>query len=631
MVVNYPPENSNPVKYEFCRVAPLRLSLTLMMLAMTSRVWTQQDAAAVVDTMEATLEAVTISAGALPVQLRNATRAVEVIDARALEAAAPFSIDDALRVFSGAWVQRRGPYGMQSDVSMRGGTFGQTLLMIDGLRVSDPQTGHHALQIPLALSMIERIEVLPGHGSAFLGADALGGAVNIVPSREPTARLGASFEAGSFGLLRGGLDAAYGSELLPSHTAAEYRSSDGWRKGTEFVMLSLSHLSRLAMRGGELTLLGGYADRDFGAFDFYSPGRGIPSHERIRSGYAALGGRAEVGGMQLRASVTYRDLRDRFHFDTRIPDRYINEHHTQVLGADMRGMLSVTKEAALSIGIEAAADRITSSSLGDHHREWLAPSAAAQWRIAPWLEMDGGLRLDVHRDFHAQWNPSAGLLLRVSESFAVRASAGRSFRVPTYTDLYYSDPVNKGNAALQPESAWSAEAGLEWEPRPRLALSATVFRRDQRDLIDYVQRGEADPFIAMNFASAVVTGTELRIRWSASLPAFLDHAQCSYAALSTQLDSRSAFRIRYAFSSPSHLLTLRIGGHLATIEWHATLIAADQQLARDYLTLDTRLQRSLGAFGLFLAVDNLTNSAIEEFPGLPLPGRWLRGGIEFAL
>lgn len=612
---------------------PAIVSLVLVLFAWGGGMaWAQHDTRAQHDTMEVMLDAVTVSAGALPVQLGNATRAVEIIDARAIRAAAPLSVDDALRAFSAAFVQRRGTYGTQSDLSLRGGTFGQTLVLLDGLRVSDPQTGHHALQLPIPVTMLDRIEVLPGHGSALLGADALGGAVNIVPSRLEHSRLGASLEGGSFGLRRAAVDAAYALDALLSHTAAEYAASDGWRDGTAFTNLSLAHLSRIPLDGGELSLLAGYADRDFGAFDFYSPGRGIPSHERVRVGHAAVRGRVDAGALQLRAALSYRDLRDRFQFDTRIPDRFINEHHTQVFGGEIRGLLPLAPHATLSLGIEAAADRITSSSLGDHERAWLSASAAGRWQVTERMDLDGGLRLDVHREHAPQFNPTLGVLFRPAEAWMLRGSVGRSFRMPTYTDRYYSDPVSVGNPSLQPESAWSVELGTEWIPARDWATSVTLFHRDQRALIDYVQQEEGDPFVARNFTAAVVRGTEMKIRWSGTGAASLTHAEFALSLLATDIDTRGAYRTRYALSAPSRLLRLRLGGRLAgDVEWSAIVIGADQQLARDYLTADARLRRSFGSFALFLAADNLTNSAIEEFSGLPLPGRWLRAGVEVGI
>ena len=602
----------------------LRLILTdILFLSFATLAVAQQD------TMETTLDAVTITASALPVQLRNATRAVEVLTARELREAAAPGVDDALRRLSGAWTQRRGAQGSQTDLSLRGGTFDQTLVLLDGMRLGDPQTGHHALQLPLPLAAIDRIEVLPGHGSALLGADALGGAINLVPSAGGPLRMHAALEGGGFGLRHAALDASWGGEGIPSRTAVDYRAADGWRAGTDFAHLSFSHLSRLETGAGRLNVIAAYADKDYGAFDFYSPGRGIPSRERVRVGFAALGARRSLGVAELQASVFVRDLRDRFHYDTRIPDRYINEHHTQLAGARLQAVATVREHLTFSAGLEANADRIRSSNLGDHERQWMSVSTSGTWRVAPWMETDAGLRLDVFDSHRPQLNPTVGLLLRPAMDWTVRASAGRSFRLPTYTDLYYRDPSTEGNAALQPETAWSIEAGCAWQFRTDALLTLTVFHRDQRQLIDYVQQNAGDVFRAMNFSSALVDGIELKAGWSTASSGAIERAEFSAQLLSMDLDIRGAYRTRYALSAPSRLLRVMLSGTLpGALRWHGTVIAADQQVARDYITVDLVLRRNIGIMDLYLATDNLSNTAIEEFPGLPLPGRWLRAGVE---
>ncbi len=584
------------------------------------------------DTMETTLDSVTVTAGMLPVQLRNATRSVEVITAREIRDVAAPSPDDALRRLSGAWTQRRGPYGMQTDLALRGGTFGQTLVLLDGMRIGDPQTGHHALQLPLPVAVIDRIEVLPGHGSALLGADALGGAVNFVPAAGGPLRMNTRLEGGSFGLLDAALDASWGGEVIPSRTAVDYRTSDGWRAGTDFDHVYVSHLSRLETLAGRMNLIVAYADKDFGAFDFYSPGRGIPSRERVRVGFAALGLRRGLGNTELQATVFVRDLRDRFHFDTRIPDRFVNEHRTQLAGGRLQAVAAMGEDMTLSAGLEANADRIRSSNLGDHDRQWLSVSAASSWHAAPWMEADAGLRLDVHDSHRPQLNPTAGLLFRMGEDWSARLSAGRSFRLPTYTDLYYHDPATQGNLDLHPESAWSAEAVVTWQPLQVIGMTMTVFRRDQRELIDYVQQNAGDIFRAMNFTGAVIEGLDISAEWKAAVPGRLERAGLSLQFLSMDLDTRGAYLTRYALSAPSRLLHAVFSGTLpGELRWHGTVIAVDQQTARDYITVDLVLRRNIGSVNLYLAADNLTNSAIEEFPGLPLPGRWLRAGVEVGI
>ena len=99
---------------------------------------------------------------------------------------------DALRLLPGVWVRQRGPFGSQTDISVRGASFGQTLVLVDGVRINDPQTGHHSGDLPVALEDIARIELLAGAGSSLHGADAVGGVINIITRREASGAVGAT-------------------------------------------------------------------------------------------------------------------------------------------------------------------------------------------------------------------------------------------------------------------------------------------------------------------------------------------------------------------------------------------------------------------------------------------------------
>ena len=90
------------------------------------------------------------------------------------------SVDELLRQIPGLEIQSRGGFGVQSDLGIRGSTYNQVLVMIDGVRFNDPMTGHFNGYIPLGLSEIERIEVIKGPSSSIYGADAVGGVINII-------------------------------------------------------------------------------------------------------------------------------------------------------------------------------------------------------------------------------------------------------------------------------------------------------------------------------------------------------------------------------------------------------------------------------------------------------------------
>jgi len=141
-------------------------------------------------------QTVVVTAAARPVELGSVNRTFMVITRQQIEALPVHSIADVLRVASSVDVRARGVRGAQTDFALRGATFGQMLMLVDGVRLNDSQSGHHNGDIPVPLDQVERIEVLYGPGSSLFGADAVGGTINIVTRRESGEAAG--IEGGSF-------------------------------------------------------------------------------------------------------------------------------------------------------------------------------------------------------------------------------------------------------------------------------------------------------------------------------------------------------------------------------------------------------------------------------------------------
>src|SRR5262249_46059199 len=144
-------------------------------------------------------EQVGVTGSVAPTTLGNLGRSLAVIPAADIDALPFESVDDVLRLLSSVDVRARGPFGAQTDFAVRGGNYGQALMMVDGARLNDAQAGHHNGDLPVPLAAVERIEVLPGGGSSLHGADAFGGTINVI-TRRTLAGWQADLSAGSFDL-----------------------------------------------------------------------------------------------------------------------------------------------------------------------------------------------------------------------------------------------------------------------------------------------------------------------------------------------------------------------------------------------------------------------------------------------
>jgi iron complex outermembrane receptor protein len=553
------------------------------------------------------------------------------------------TVPDVLRSILGVDVRRRGPGGVQADVGIRGGDFNGTLVLVDGQPANDPQSNHLSFDLDVPVAAIERIEVLAGPGSAVWGSNPIGGAVNIVTRAGALGRAAVQLEGryahGTQSLDQGGARLAVRVAEPVTIGVDWWRAeASGFREDTEAASEILRLSSRWDTGKGPVTLGLGIAERRFGAYAFY--GTAFPNQqESTRTRTAALGGSLALGGFTLTPSVSVRAHHDDFVLDRGNPSFYENLSDTVTSTA----RVSVSHAAlggSVAAGVEGGRDAIASSNLGEHARNRGAVFAefARAWDVA--APGSGGFRLglraDSYEDYGSRVSPYAGVTVRVAPPLTLRASFGTSFRVPTFTELFYRDPQSAGNPGLEPETAWSVDAGVKLAAGP-LGLDAGYFHRDATNLIDFV-RTPGDPvFHARNVLSAVTDGIEVSAAWERGRPAFLSTLSVQAAWIFSDLAALSASaggaaEGRYVLD-PLHVKTDAVVGLAlpASLGLTARLTYFSRPSFADGVwLLSSRL--SWQAFQgrileLFLEGENLGNVRYEDVPGVPLPGRTALAGF----
>ena len=584
------------------------------------------------DTMSVVLDEISITATRIPTAARELTKQIEVLPRSLMELMPSATIDELLRLSAAIDIRRRGPFGAQADLGMRGAGFGQNLVMVDGIRVNDPQSGHHSLVMPFRAEDIERVEILPGHMSGLHGADAFGGLVNIVTRTTTPNTAALRLTTGMHGLVDAAAHWSVHKHRANMRNSVGHIRHDGYSDGTDLRMSTVTHRSNFRVGTGDVSVLAAYLDKEFGAFDFYSPGRGIPSREHIRSVLATAQTRQAVKSAVFRGGASWRRLHDTFVFDSRIPDQYVNTHVTDMFTMDAAVFADLFSTIQSSAGVQLYSDRISSSALGEHRRHAAAVFASGRHRIASALITTADLRLDVHSDTPPQFNPSIGVAFLPARTATMHVSVGRSFRMPSYTDLYYRDPVNSGSPDLVPEHAWSTEVGGRFSLSDKLRLSATVFHRRQYALIDYVLDAASDRYIARNIHDAFAQGLNAGVEFAGDAQRIATSLQYQY--LFSKLDDAGPLVTRYALMHPRHkltaLLALPLGEFVRTQV--AAVYARPFEHGSQYATLDVRVRwQAGGRFVIGASAENVFNHGYEEIPGIPMPGRWLTMSAEMLL
>jgi len=582
-------------------------------------------------------QSVQVTTTAEPLPLAESNRSVQVI----LPSEAPVGTDsvvDLLRTDPSLNVQARAGEGVQADLAVRGTTFEQSLVLVNGLRVDDPETGHLNLDIPVPLDAITRVDVLHGSGSTFYGSDAIGGAVNLLTGA-PGAGLSvvARSGAGNYGSLEEHLRAAYSAGPFAEQLTGSRDTSNGFIADRNYSSNALASESWLKSRPGTTDVLLAVSDRPYGANDFYGP---YNSWERTKGWLASL---QQQLGARTAASFGYLRHSDLFVLLQGLPAIYENNHITTSYEGALRRADELGRNTTLAYGLEESGDSIhsfnfsggvLSNALGVHARNQGAGYANLSLRALRRFSLSLGAREEVLSGGDSVFSPSAAAAFTLTKTLRLRGSAGHGFRLPTYTDLYYSDPATKGNAALKPESSWSYEGGLDWKPaNGRLTLTAVGFRLNETNAIDYsklLPLTAGEKWQAVNVPTLDISGAEasVRVRLSATQQLDLSYTAAHSGNLPPNYLSEYAFN--YAAQNAVFGWTGQFPGAWGKqLSAHTQVNIVQKTTQTAYPLWDVSLARSTGSIRPYLRLLNLSNTGYTEIVGVPMQGRTVIGGMEW--
>ena len=566
-------------------------------------------------------ESIVVTGTAEPVTLEEANRSLTLLPVPPDLLLSNTAVD-FLRFDSSLDLQERGPNGVQADISISGAGYGQTLFLLNGQRLNDVQSGHHNMDLPVPIESISRIEVLRGSGSTLYGSDAVGGVINVITAPQEATEFRQRTALGNFGVNqeRGVLSTFYHD--ISEQLVFSRDFSSGFRPDRDYRNLGFASTTYFKSPLGRSNVTLGYADKPFGADQFYGP---YPSWENTKTWFAGI---EQQVNKNTEVDFSFRRHSDLFVLFRDQPSIYTNHHHDETYQASFRRTETLSANANLHYGVEAFRDSIVSNNLGDHTRSRAAGYVEADFRALRRFSLTVGAREEIYRSVAGQFSPSVAGGVWLSPQWKLRGGVSRAFRIPTYTDLYYSDPANLGNPNLRPETAWSYEAGIDWTHSRKWKASATAFHRRETNGIDYVRASLTDRWQPVNFDRLRFTGVETSLTVQ---PSNSQQIEVAYTGLYGAQAALGMLFSEYVFNYPSASAVVSYRASFHQLLFRTRLGVLNRRARDPYALWDIDAGWTARRVRPFLQLGNVTSTQYQEVAGIAMPGRSIVGGVEFVL
>ena len=528
----------------------------------------------------------------------------------------------------------RGPFGMQTDISLRGAPFEENLVMLNGISINDPKSGHHNMDLPITIFDVERADITYGSASAVYGSGAMGGAINIIP-RSPTDDLEffVSSLAGPWDLYSGGVSLNVPIGVLKNRTSVEWKRSTGFAPETEFNALTASSYSVMEYDKGKMDVFLGYLTKKFGASTFYS--NLYPNEEEsINTGIIIARGEFKEENFYIKPSIYWKRLQDKFILDRNRPSFSRNDHTTNIYGGEIAVGVS-TPIGEMVLGTSVGSEDVSSTNLGNHKRLKVGGFLEYEEKIYNFL-VNGSVRMDYYSTFGFEFSPSVSAAYEIISGLSVRAGASRAFRAPSFTELYYSTVANRGNPDLKPENSWTYETGINYR-NDILEISSDIFLRNSEKVIDWTRATPQSVWTAENIGEVDLYGVETSWRLDTEKLTGIENLKALTVKYSyLECLDKKGITSKYVLAFLKHDLVLDLESKLPFDIKNKIIFTFRKRIGSEkYFLLDTIFSKDIeletGNMNVFLRLDNIFNTEYTEEGDVKMPGfaAYLGGSVTF--
>ena len=605
-----------------------------------------------------TIEEIKISAYRVPVIFSDAARTITIINKDEILDAPTTSFTEILKFNTNIDIRERGAFGTQSDINMRGGSFEQNLILINGIRLNDSQTGHFQLNLPIELNDVERIEILKGSGSRIYGNNAFSGAINLITSNRDKQNIKLSLFSGENQLYGGYVSSNFSIKNLSNYISVSKKISEGYKENTDFDITKIFYNANYKLNYGNLQFQTGHLDKSFGANSFYTPV--FPNqYEQNKTSFANLKLNLE-NKIKTSYSVYWRNNYDRFELFRDNPASWYaghNYHVTNTYGASANSIFT-TKIGTSSIGVDYNLEKIVSNKLGEELNKQIKipntdtlyfTNGKSRENTSIFFEhnfkfnkfnISTGLMANYNSMFDWHFYPGIDINYELTNKIKLFSTVNYSGRLPSFTDLYYVGPTNIGNENIKPENSLTYELGTKYITN-NISIQTSIYRREGKNIIDWVKINETDLWQSNNITNVNSNGFEFtgKIKFN---DLFIKYINLSYSYIDMEKNSNK-YISKYVLDYLKHKIILNINNKIYKKLFFSSNFSYNERKGKYIPYINEQYQEEenykpiflIGAklywksnnYNIYIEGTNLKDIKYMDIANIELPGRWIKGGI----
>jgi len=576
------------------------------------------------------LDSITLTSTRIDLPFRESSRTINIITAADIKNSAAVNVADLLQQVAGVDIRRRGTGGSQADLHIRGGGFDQTLLLIDGIKMDDAQTGHHTMNAALPLEVIERIEIVKGPAARVFGQNAFTGAINIVTKNKLNNAVSTNFETGSFGQLNANVTAGTSLDNSSHIVHIGRMTSAGYRNNSDYDNANYFLKSIFNKNAQPIEMIATFFERKFGAENFYTTNPTFNEYEETQNNLLAFTTELRKNNLKIRPRIYWKRNQDIFLLRRFEPEFFRNVHISNKIGVETNASYT-SKLGITGFGVDLSKIYLRSNNLGNRDRFMANVFLEHRFKLLNnKLDLTPGVALTYFSDFKFHAFPGLDIGYEINHHFKVYGNIGYTYRIPTYTDLFYNDPVTSGNPNLEPEEAFAQELGVKYLS-DKFNVTFSIFNRDASNLIDYIRPSiTQDVFTATNITEVNTKGLELDANYNFKINAYTQTLNFGYTYLDDNILEQNKDLSRYSLNTLRHQYITRLSTQIIKNLRHNIVYKyAERTTGQTYNVWDASLIYKWQQMEFSLTASNIFNANYIETGFVPMPPSNVLFGLRY--